>query len=461
MDIDLFNTLNALEQYHHVSSMLSSTTTIRTHMSMFMGATGQYGRLRQYNNYDYNRIVEDCRSPFLSTISREAANLTYAQLWSNDNESIVLGGVPKDNYDKFITWLNTTNLSVTLSLVIKDYLDFGCAFVYVEEVKEKPYVYFRLINPLCTAWAPRDAAFFYLQNKYDKTTKTIKKYVHVIMPDVSYCLDESGHRRESTLKYSSFLAIKTDNVDDLDGVGIGLMRTVSDMDCTVRAYRHHMEMMIRPPVILNAHSVTEDAEIDLEPSGVTMSSEHYSGQAQSPIAMVLDKYQNILQDIQVYLEQSRNDIKQAYRLDMLQSPDPRMQSNAFQVIRSQLYYLFIPRMVNVLSKLANRKVDIDLGNDYVLKLDTLANNASTASKANNMTEFLNLVGMIEKVSGGSGLKLNPSKLIEEIGSMLKIDPYVLFSEQDMAHILKQVAAANNAQQRPQQAPPQQLQPGPV
>lgn len=447
MDIDYLNSLSNRDKYSAIANLFDTNNRTRSCMSMFVEYTGQYGRLDAawLNNANFaNCDIKE--NDFLSTTSREAANLTYAQVWSNDNSSIVLENVDNDIYDNFIHWLNKTNLSPALANIIRDYIDFGFAFLYIEETTKDPYINFKVLNPLSIAWTSHDQAYFFKQTKFDSKNNKWQCLLHVITPDASYAIDDTGKQIDSVLKFDSFINIKPDSVLNADGIGIKLISMVTDLESTISAYRHHMAMHIKPPVLINAHSITEDNEIDLYPSGITRLAEQYgSGSVSPPIAMTLDKYHNVLEEIQVYLQQHRQDIQKAYRIDMLQSPDPTIRSSAFQLLRTQLYYTFMPKLVATTALVFKRKMKLDIGKDYILKFDTLANNASTASKANNMTEFLNLVGMVEKINGGSGLKLNPSKLIEEIGDILKIDPFVLFSEKDMAGIMHNIAAANQGQ----------------
>ncbi len=456
MDISYLNSLSAPDVYFAVDRFFDKANDIRKSMLLFTAFTGQYGRLDDKNGADiYNNYSSELcgENAFLSTTSREAANLTYAQLWSNDNESIVLENVDNDVYDKFIQWLNKTNLSAAISNIIKDYIDYGFCFLYVEETSKDPYIHFKVLNPLSIAWSQHDNAYFHKQFKYNKQKQEWQELIHVVTPEDSYFIDNTGRKAKSTLKFKSFINIKPDCIFNAAGVGLSLSQAVCDLQSTVNAWQKHMAMHVQPPVVVNAHTATQDDVIDLEPSGVTKLAEHYAaGSTGTPVAMVLDKYHNVLKEIQIYLEQQRNDIQKAYRIDMLQSQDPTIRSSAYQLLRTQLYYVFIPKLVDATAAVFKRRMKLDLGKDYVLKFDTLANNASTASKANNMTEFLNLVGMVEKINGGSGLKLNPSKLIEEIGDILKIDPFVLFSEKDMAGIMHNIAAQNQGQAPVSQQP---------
>lgn len=451
VDLAKFNSYSTTEKFNVVASRFTHDQGLQKYISQFMQYTGQYGRLRDGSNSLMSN--GDCyaieQNAFLSTTATEAANIAFSQLWSNDNESIVLENLNDDQkYDNFITYLNKTSLSAIINLVIRDYINFGFAFVYVEEITTFPYVHFKILNPLSIAWLEYNEAYFYHSKYYNKNTKSIEYYVDVITQDESYRLFHDGKKSKTDLKYSSIIAIKPDSMNDINGIGLNILSAMEDLTSAINGYRYHMAMHIKPPIIENAHSIVEDNEIDRRPDGVTRLAEQYSeGSAMNPTALVLDKYHNVLNDMQQYIQMQRSDIQKAYRIDLLES---QAKDSAFQLLRTHLYYIFVPKLLDVVIDIYKRKMKVDLGKDYILKFDTLANNASTASKANNMTEFLNMVGMVEKIAGAAGLKLNPSKIVEEIGNILKINPFVLLSEEEMTQLLQDIADKKKQnQQQPQ------------
>lgn len=453
MDLNYLSQFDTKEQHSKLYYYFDVTRRLKKYVANFLAYTGQYGRLLPFQN----EILSDIsQNSFLATTSVEAANMAYSQLWSNDNSSIVLEKLADSSkYDAFIDWLNTTNLCDAISLVIKDVIDLGYAFIYVEEISTAPYIKYRVLNPMLVAWSEYGDTFVYREHAFDKYNKAAKNVFHVLSKDASYSIDDEGIKRKSTMKFSSIVGIKPDSMYNLQGIGLNLLSTIDELTSITNAYNVHMSMHIKPPIVINAHSITEDSEIDLTPDAVIKLSDHYrSGQTQSPAAMVLDKYHNVLSNISEYLSLKRQDIQKAYRVDMLQAPDPTMRASAFQALRSKLYYVMLPALVSSSVGIYKRKMKIDLGKDYVLKVDTVANNASTASKVGNMSEFLNMVGMMNKMLGGSSYKLDPSLVIEEIGRTLKIDPSILLSTDDMKRAL--VNASRPQQQQPQ--PQQPLQP---
>ena len=139
---------------------------------------------------------------------------------------------------------------------------------------------------------PYDEIIFYgRRNKKDYTSISID----IITPQGSYTLDKAGNKTKSDTKYSSFISMKPDNMHDINGVGLSLMQTVVDLQCTAFAYKKHMKLLIDPPLVFNANGIPEDEVLDRRPEGVTKLAQQYGEPVDNHVAMILDKYHNILE----------------------------------------------------------------------------------------------------------------------------------------------------------------------
>lgn len=449
-EIDKINELHEMYNYH------------RQRIACFFALSGAKDRLLEnfrdlYGNW-YS--MEDKNTAFLATTSRKTADILYSQIWSNNNETIVFDNIDDDTYDTFIDLLNQTNMCSAIRGVLRDIVDIGVGFIYVEELSEEPYVHFKVLNPLNIF--KHDGKYYHSwATDHDDDKNKVNRHITILDPKrAAQVLSHDPYGvpflSKSNMKHENMISFtKDDTFVSLDGAGIQSIGTIKATKKSEDDLHHNASLIVRPPVVVNEQMITDDSQVNLFAGGVTKAAARYDTAAGTPIINALADYRQILPELIQLIQFNTSEIEKAYMLDLLLAGDPQLRMSAYQIVRNTMFNSMLPKMIRLAGEIFNKKRQIKLKPPIKIKFNSLSNSPAEAGAMANFTEFLNAVAALENITQGSGLKLHPNNTIDYLINILRLKKDMVFSEEELKQLYNQIAKQQQAQQQQQQAVQQQ------
>lgn len=389
---------------------------------------------------------EDKNTAHLATISRKTADILYSQIWSNNNETIINEDVNDDDFEEFLEVLNQTNMCSAIRGLLKDIVDIGVGFIYVEEISKEPYVHFKVLNPLNII--KHDGKYFHAWYSNDDD----KDFNITVLgnKEEAFYYDKHGTKQRSNMKFSNIISFtKDDSFLSIEGAGVQSIGTAKATSKSEVDMHRNVGLVVNPPVIVNEQMITDDNRIELYEGGITKAAARYDTAAGTPIINALADYRNILPELIQLIQFNSGEIEKAYMLDMLTAPDPELRMSAYQIVRNTMFNSILPKMIKLSIEVFNRKKKVKF-KEMKMKFNSLSNSAGEAAAMNNFNQFLNAVGSLEQITQGSGLKLHPSNTVDYLIDVLRLKKDMVFSESELKQMYRQIAAEKQAQQAQQQ-----------
>lgn len=444
-EIDKINELHELYNYH------------RQKIASFFALSGAKDRLLENFRDLYGDwySMEDKNTAFLATTSRKTADILYSQIWSNNNETLILNNIDDSTFDNFIDLLNQTNLCSAIRGILRDIVDIGVGFIYVEELPQEPYVHFKVLNPLNIF--KHDGKYYHSWiSENDDSKNKFNRHITILDPKKPAQVLSHDHNgvpflSESNMKYENMLSFtKDDTFVCLDGAGIQSIGTVKATKKSEDNLHQNAGLVVRPPVVVNEQMITDDNQINLFAGGVTKAAARYDTTAGTPIINALADYRQILPELIQLIQFNTAEIDKAYMLDLLLSEDPQLRMSTYQIVRNTMFNTIIPKMIRLSAEILTKKRQIKMSPPIKMKFNSLSNSPAEAGAMGNFTQFLNAIAALENITQGSGLKLHPSNTVEYLINILRLKNDMVFSEQELTAMYNKIAAQKQSQQQQQQ-----------
>lgn len=381
---------------------------------------------------DIARSIADERSAYTSNISKKTADILFSSIWTNNNETIDIPNIKPEDRDQFIELLNKTNFCETLYKFVKDIVDIGVAYIYVEELKQAPYLNFYLVNPINMIYYHDTYYYFWRCNKTKKENiydnDVVEFNTTVLSKKESYSYDHSGRKVQTSMKYDNIISfIDGESSLSAKGAGITALGAIKSTDDAVAYLNDHVEKVVDPPLIVNSTMVPDDNMVNLEPGGVTRAEAKSEGG--TPVANALGSYASIVPQLMQLVQFSSAEIEKSYMLDMLVSQDQSIRMSTYQTMKQSLYNKIIPTLLNTAAKVLKKKKQFDYSVDELnITYKSMFLSLGETTSLNNFNTFLATFENIEKITGGQGEQLNPFTAMDYLVNILGIRKEILMDK---------------------------------
>lgn len=442
-----------------INRLFNSFYVNQLQMIAFFALSGNVYRFCDTNNLlnaNFNPL-EDDRTPYLSTISRKTTDILYSQIWSNNNHTIQIDEYEEEDQNKLVALLNNTNFASFLYYFIKDIVDIGVAYAYIEELKEEPYIRYRIINPANILFF--DDVYYYAWVSCHYTDKRVPMYTVLSKHEKAFSINDKRSKMQSIMQYDNIVAYNTNNDSfSLHGAGISVLGTTKSVEESEEGLYRHAEKLIDPPIVTNAQMIADDNIIDLSAGGVTKAEVRYDTNAGTPIRNSLDDYRSIIPELTQMIQFNTAEIEKAYMLDMLQSEDPSLRMGAYQMQRNILFNELLPKMIHKAIKIfTNKKVFSTDNKTPKIKFKSISSSPWETSLLNNFSQFMQTFANINQLAIGEGEQVDAYRTTKYVAEILNINKNILSTDDELTKYYAARTAQMQQQQQQQQPQIQQQQ----